>query len=277
VIEIVDAAPTPRVVFDHRRTRMAVVSYPALPSIELLAEPLLRLAGVRIDPARTERQRTRYYDAITISSVEPGAGNVVTLQTPAGARLGLPDWSPTGDHVVFTVTADDGVELWVASTQDGSARRVFDGHVNTTLGDAYAWRADGRELIVKLVPTARGPAPAEPKIPPGPMVEETEGREAKNRTYQDLLRNAYDDALFDHYFTCQLARVDLEGKVTPVGVRPTESTCWSRRCGDPTRVWCPTTASRTPWRSGAWKRRRSRFWSTTMRRKTCRSRGFAPD
>jgi dipeptidyl aminopeptidase/acylaminoacyl peptidase len=42
----------------------------------------------------------------------------------------------------------------------------------------------------------------------GPVVQETRGREAQVRTFQDLLADAHDEALFDHYFTSQLALVD---------------------------------------------------------------------
>jgi dipeptidyl aminopeptidase/acylaminoacyl peptidase len=214
-VQIVDAAPTPYVRFDHARKRMAVVSYPALPSIELLAEPLLRLAGVRINPDRTQRQKTRYYESIELVDVD--GSRRVAVETPAGAKLGLPIWSPDSRHVAFTITVKDGVELWVASTEDGKARRLLDQHLNTTLGDAITWLPEGKGLLVKLVVADRGPAPPEPVVPSGPIVEETAGREAKNRTYQDLLQTEYDIALFDHYFTTQLARVQVDGSVSPLG------------------------------------------------------------
>jgi len=53
--------------------------------------------------------------------------------------------------------------------------------------------------------------------PAGPIVEESMGRTAPARTYQDLLGNAGDEALFDHYFTSQLTLVPLTGSARTVG------------------------------------------------------------
>ncbi len=48
-------------------------------------------------------------------------------------------------------------------------------------------------------------------------MQENIGRTAPSRTYQDLLKNADDEALFDYYATAQVARVGLDGQVSPVG------------------------------------------------------------
>src|SRR5690606_8359664 len=56
-----------------------------------------------------------------------------------------------------------------------------------------------------------------PTTPVGPIVQESEGREAPNRTYQDLLETPADAALFEHYATSQLGIVSLDGTVTMIG------------------------------------------------------------
>ena len=61
-------------------------------------------------------------------------------------------------------------------------------------------------MVCELVPSGRGPAPAEPLVPSGPHVEENYGKAAPAPTYEDLLKTAYDDTLFDYYFTSQLRR-----------------------------------------------------------------------
>jgi dipeptidyl aminopeptidase/acylaminoacyl peptidase len=60
-------------------------------------------------------------------------------------------------------------------------------------------------------------AAARPTTPIGPIVQESEGREAPNRTYQDLLETPADAALFEHYATSQIALVTLDGTVTNIG------------------------------------------------------------
>src|SRR5690606_14299115 len=61
-----------------------------------------------------------------------------------------------------------------------------------------------------------GVPPVAPRVPAGPIVAETAGRTAENRTYQDLLTNSHQEALFEHYATGQLARIELDGTVTPL-------------------------------------------------------------
>jgi dipeptidyl aminopeptidase/acylaminoacyl peptidase len=68
-----------------------------------------------------------------------------------------------------------------------------------------------------VVPENRGAAPKRSTIPTAPIAQESEGRAAPNRTYQDLLASPEDEALFDHYFTSQLVLVGLDGTATPIG------------------------------------------------------------
>ena len=55
-------------------------------------------------------------------------------------------------------------------------------------------------------------------MPVGPRVQQNEGKAAPAWTSQDLLTSAHDDALFEYYFTSQLAIVDAaSGAVSPFG------------------------------------------------------------
>jgi dipeptidyl aminopeptidase/acylaminoacyl peptidase len=55
-------------------------------------------------------------------------------------------------------------------------------------------------------------------VPSGPIVQINGGPPAPVRTFQDLLQNSHDEALFDHYFTSRLARVPLAGgRATDLG------------------------------------------------------------
>src|SRR5580765_6513048 len=55
-------------------------------------------------------------------------------------------------------------------------------------------------------------------VPSGPTVHENYGKAAPAPTYEDLLKNPYDDTLFDYYFTSQLASINTAtGTKTPIG------------------------------------------------------------
>ena len=57
VVEIIDAPPTPYVDVSPACDALLLIDYRPHPSIELLAKPFLRLAGLRIDPQINGRQR----------------------------------------------------------------------------------------------------------------------------------------------------------------------------------------------------------------------------
>ena len=55
-------------------------------------------------------------------------------------------------------------------------------------------------------------------MPEGPNVQETTGKPAPVRTYQDLLTSPHDEALFAYYASSQVARITVaDGRVEPVG------------------------------------------------------------
>jgi dipeptidyl aminopeptidase/acylaminoacyl peptidase len=78
------------------------------------------------------------------------------------------------------------------------------------------WAPDGQSLLCGTVPSDRGPEPAEPRVPLGPNIQQSDGIESPVRTYQDLLSSPYDELLFEHYATAQLCWVDLNGERKPV-------------------------------------------------------------
>ena len=68
------------------------------------------------------------------------------------------------------------------------------------------------------MPEGRGPAPAAPRAPIGPNVQESSGRLSQMATFQDMLTNPHDEDLFEHFATGQLARIDTEtGQITRIG------------------------------------------------------------
>jgi dipeptidyl aminopeptidase/acylaminoacyl peptidase len=89
--------------------------------------------------------------------------------------------------------------------------------LNGAGGTPFEWLSDSRGLICATVPEGRGEAPAAPQVPEGPVVQENIGRTAPARTYQDLLEDAHDAALFEYYVTSQIVHVDLQGKSRPLG------------------------------------------------------------
>jgi len=215
LVDIVDAPPTPDVSLGPKSEWMVLAQLPNLPPIEELAERELRLAGLRMKPRINGPSRTRHATGMTLLRVSDGEERPVT-GLPERPRLENPRWSPDGRHIAFTHTADDGIQLWVLEVASGAARALTGADLNLTLDAPPAWLGNDA-LITTLVPAGRGAEPPVPRVPSGPVIQENLGKTAPARTYQDLLTSPHDEALFEHYATAQLAKVTLDGTVTPLG------------------------------------------------------------
>ncbi|MBO6574455.1 MAG: prolyl oligopeptidase family serine peptidase [Rhodothermales bacterium] len=213
---LVDAPSAPQVSISPDNAMMAILDRQARPTIEDLAQPELRLGGLRINPRTFGPSRTTYTTGISFKEVAPGNAQRVT-GLPDDVRISYANWSPDSRHLAFAVTRLDGIELWVADAESGSARRLITTDVNAVRGWPYRWAPDGESLYALLVPDGAGDAPAAPDVPTTPVVQQTDGQAAAARTYQDLLASPHDEDVFEHFATSQLARVGLNGMVTPLG------------------------------------------------------------
>lgn len=217
IADILDTRPTPTPSLSPDRTTLALYDRANLPPIAELAEPMLRLGGYRINPRNNGPANSRV-SWLTGLSFQPVAGGAARpVQLPANARFMSPSWSPDGRSVALLMDAPTGLELWVVDVASASARKVTDARVNAASGAAFDWTPDSAGFVVRLTPEGRGAAPDVTRPPAGPIVAESMGRAAPVRTYQDLLGDAGDEALFDHYFTSQLTYVLLNGRARALG------------------------------------------------------------
>ncbi|MBA4068024.1 MAG: hypothetical protein C0501_30830 [Isosphaera sp.] len=217
VTDILDHAPPQGLAVSPAGTHVLLVRTARYPSIAEVAAPQLRLAGLRINPATNGPARQTRVTEMTLVPLAGGAKTAVFL--PEDGRAGFPVWSPDGKRFAVPVTTPKGVELWTADLADGARLvRVPGVTLNAAIGDELQWMPGSESLLVQLVPEKRGAPPAPPAAPAGPVVQQSDGKAAPVRTYQDLLQNPHDEALFRHHATSQLAVVDLAAKtVTPLG------------------------------------------------------------
>lgn len=217
VAALVDAPSIPGLLLSPDRSLMLLLHSPGVPTIADLSQPELRLGGSRINPRDNGPSRANYSNRMTIKNpVDLSERDIGSL--PDNPVIRNVVFAPDGQRIAFVLSRGTHSELWLAELATASARRLGNLHVNNTwAGAPFDWLPNSAALLVRTVPANRGNAPLAPLAPVGPVIQQSTGEAAPARTYQDLLSNPHDEALFDYYFSAQLALVALDGTSQPIG------------------------------------------------------------
>lgn len=215
IARILDAPAIPAVLVSPERSKLLLLEQPGLPSIAQVAAPELRLAGERLNPRNNALSRIRTFGTMVFQPIAKGDPRRVVI--PWHSKVGNAMWAPDASSVAFTLIEDGGVSLWLADATTGAIRQLSPPNLNGGFGQPCRWLPTGGELLCLRIPGSRPRAPEPPTIPAGPVVQESEGQVGGNATYEDLLQNPQDEALFEHYFTSQLVVIPLAGSDRPIG------------------------------------------------------------
>src|ERR1044071_3990919 len=160
VLDILNAPVTPSASVSPTRDNMILTTGLRYPPLADLAQPMLRLAGRRINPATNSPHRYQYSVALTLKRVADGSE--VKIDVPPGAKISGVEWSDDGKHFAFLNGTANRVELWVGDAATGKIHNVKGVTVNSVMGDTCTWLPHTRMLWAQLVPAPGGAAPAEP-------------------------------------------------------------------------------------------------------------------
>jgi dipeptidyl aminopeptidase/acylaminoacyl peptidase len=185
-------------------------------SLERLVRPRLGLAGYRFDPTSMTSGVAPLVARIELLRVDP-EGEVTHLEwrPERGALLDEVRFSPDGSMLSALVVSERPARIALFDTTRGHAR-VLDADVNAAWGNPCRW-LEVDALLCRVVPRDAGPPPA---ARPEPSVIERFGEAAPTRTYSNLLETPDEEALFDHYFTVELAKLHTDGRVERLAVEP---------------------------------------------------------
>lgn len=228
--DIVDAPPVPALSFSPLRDKIIFLKRRALRPLAELARPEEKLAGVRIDGNCNSRSRMSFYTGIGIHQILPDGTLGPEIQVhgfPDGAKINFVSWSPDSRHLSFSIRVNEVEDdnnsskfrVWIADVETGKARPLIqspDVHLNAVF-DNYVW-VDNSSLLVCTIPSSRGAPPRKPLVPSGPKIQSNEQKNIiQVRTHQDLLKDEYDEDLFDYYATSQIVLASLDGTTKDIG------------------------------------------------------------
>lgn len=215
VQEILNAPSIPNTIISPSKDVILMTETLRYPPISELAQPMLRLAGLRINPNTNGSHRPFYAVKVTLKNIANGKETPVSL--PPNANILSPSWSADGKYIAVGNQTPTGIELWILEVATAKLTKLKDVQVNTAMG-GFEWMPDQKSLLVNLVVKNRGAAPASQNITPtAPSIQETSGRGGAVATVQDLLKSPNDEKLFEYYCTSQLAIVDLKGSIKNIG------------------------------------------------------------
>ncbi|MBC8022722.1 MAG: S9 family peptidase [Burkholderiales bacterium] len=203
---VLDARALPARTIDPTGKTLAIAEMRRYPSIEQLSRPFLRLAGMRIDPASNGPHRVAHVNRLVLRALEDSRAAEREVALPAEGDFYSFNFSPDGRRFTLLRRTSSATELWAGDVASARAAALPGIAVQNVDGFGIDW-LDADTIVVRTV--ARRGAPPAATVPTGPVVQESFGRKSPEPTFQDLLRSPLDAALYEHYATSELTRVDL--------------------------------------------------------------------
>ena len=149
VLDILNAPATPNASLSPTRDNLLLLTANRYPPLADLAQPMLRLAGRRINPASNSPHRAPYSIALSLKRIADGSELKIAL--PPGAKINSVEWSDDGKHFAFLNTTANQVEAWVGDTATGRIQNLRGVTVNSAYGDPLAWMPDNRTLMLQVI------------------------------------------------------------------------------------------------------------------------------
>ncbi len=176
---IVDAPRAPTLSISPKRNLASMVESPALPSIAEVAQPELKLAGLRINPRTYSPSRFSFGTNLKLLEIETGK-QIQVNGLPKSLRLAASAWSPDQRYLAFTHVAladkegASGVEVWIVDVATKNAKRLTTQPLSYLNGNGMDWLPDSKGLLVTLKPAKLGKAPVSNGFPAGPSLQDSQ-------------------------------------------------------------------------------------------------------
>lgn len=213
IADMLLAKKSPNVSVDDKGEWMLFMESNSYPSVEELARPELKIAGLRINPANFAPSRQTFINGFLLRNIASGKDLAIT-GLPAPLFATNIKWSPSNKKIAFTHTTSNRVDLYVIDVATQKAKKINKTALNIITGN-YNWLDDNTILYRTAIKPATA-APPKPAVPKGPATQENYGKATPRPTFQDLIKSPYDEQLFEFYATTQLVK-NINGAESKIG------------------------------------------------------------
>ncbi|MEY4336357.1 MAG: hypothetical protein RLZZ45_1276, partial [Bacteroidota bacterium] len=214
IADLLLAKPTPSISLDKKATWMLIMERNSYPTVEELGQPEVRVAGLRLNPNNFSPSRQNFINGLKLKNIKTGKESSI-VGLPANLLAGNISWSPDEKQIAFTHTTGSRVDLYVLAVEKAIATKINKTALNATLGPVFSWVNEGT-LLYTTITLPASMMPKRPITPVGPSIQESVGKAAPSRTYQDLIRSPYDEEAFAFLTSSQLVK-NTNGIETKMG------------------------------------------------------------
>ncbi|MFC4263448.1 alpha/beta hydrolase family protein [Ferruginibacter yonginensis] len=204
IADLLLAKPTPSISVDEKAVWMLISERNSYPTVEELGQPELRIAGLRLNPNNYSPSRQSYINNFTLKNIKTNATFTIT-GLPKNLLASNVSWNSSQTKIAFTNTTNSSIDAYIIDVAAHKATKVNKRPLNLVSGEGLFWFDDNAVMYqVAVAPVSK--APKKPITPNGPTVQQNIGKAAPGRTYQDMIKTPYDEAIFEFLATSQLVR-----------------------------------------------------------------------
>ena len=113
-----------------------------LPSVNVFGKPHYYFGGLQVDFKANRARALTTRGSVGLQLIDPLTGKATSLETPKGATVSSPAWSPDGKQLAYIANFDDASQIYVADIATGKSPRSYQDTIAGDAGDDD--RLDGR-------------------------------------------------------------------------------------------------------------------------------------
>jgi dipeptidyl aminopeptidase/acylaminoacyl peptidase len=213
ILDLAIAPLPPYPFYLKKKNKIVLLERKKFKTIADMAEKEIRLAGLRLNPSLKISSRQRYYYGLSVQNVGEKTSKPVK-GLPENAKIAKFATSPDESYMTFVIAEKDGIKAWILNIETGEAKKLSDAKLNASMGSPIRWLNDSETVLLQLDPNQGKLIEQSSVIPTGPIISTNNGSKARNRTYQDLMKNKTDEANFIHLTTSVLSYLNVKTGVS---------------------------------------------------------------